>query len=269
MIFSIQHYLEDLFERRGLSDIDQYAVKLANLYGKFRHEVKRADFLRSMKRLRTVFFRNNPELDRSEYEESLLDLLDVRFSSKKKSNTRPDPLPDLVRLFPGGVSNERARLHRRTRRTIHAIVSEFCRATEARAIDVFWQSRRRGKLNGRPEKIGQGLLAVFVSGVLSRSTDGFVLREMLSGIGYVDVAVILSKTLHLVELKIIRSTFTGATQLQEYMRKEGRKEGWLIVFDARQASRRPPIARSTETGDGVVRIFVVDINPAPPSSRSR
>lgn len=32
MIFSVQHFIEDYFHRRGLTDLDQFAVRLANAY---------------------------------------------------------------------------------------------------------------------------------------------------------------------------------------------------------------------------------------------
>jgi len=31
MIFSVQRFLEDHFERRGLEDVDQYAIQVANV----------------------------------------------------------------------------------------------------------------------------------------------------------------------------------------------------------------------------------------------
>jgi hypothetical protein len=72
MIFSIQRYLEDSFDRRGLRDVDQYAVKLANLYARRRHEEADATFLKSLRRVRTAFYRNNPALARAPFEEELL-----------------------------------------------------------------------------------------------------------------------------------------------------------------------------------------------------
>ena len=56
MVFELQRYLEDLFERRQLSDLDQYAVKLANLYDQARHAT---GFEKRMRRISTSFFRIN------------------------------------------------------------------------------------------------------------------------------------------------------------------------------------------------------------------
>jgi hypothetical protein len=59
MIFSIQRYLEDYFERRGLSDNDQYAVKVANLYGALRSSSSGSTLRRRLRSIHTVFFRAN------------------------------------------------------------------------------------------------------------------------------------------------------------------------------------------------------------------
>lgn len=58
-------------------------------------------------------------------------------------------------------------------------------------------------MRSRPEKIAQGLLAVFAKGVVG--SDGLVLREIASGIGFVDVGVSFGGVLHLIELKILAS----------------------------------------------------------------
>ena len=82
MIFSIQRFLEDYFNRRNLSDIDQYAIKIANLYDRRRHAKSEEQFLKLMRRIRTVFFQNNPSLDRPQFNSSLLKLLDRQFEKK-------------------------------------------------------------------------------------------------------------------------------------------------------------------------------------------
>jgi hypothetical protein len=82
MIFSIQRYLEDYIERRSLTDADQYAVKVANLYQQKRSELSDSDLLRALHRVRTVFFRSNPHLNRLDFERKLIGLLDSRFLKK-------------------------------------------------------------------------------------------------------------------------------------------------------------------------------------------
>jgi hypothetical protein len=59
VIFRIQRFLEDRFEHRRLKDLDQYAVALANKYASERGDGTKADFLASVRRIRTVFFKNN------------------------------------------------------------------------------------------------------------------------------------------------------------------------------------------------------------------
>jgi len=82
MLFTIQRFLEDTFERRGLADPDQYAVSVANLYDQRRFTQSRSSFLTTMHGLRTSFFRANTELDRSSFERDLVTLLDRRFQKK-------------------------------------------------------------------------------------------------------------------------------------------------------------------------------------------
>ncbi|HZH33012.1 MAG TPA: hypothetical protein VEY11_19750 [Pyrinomonadaceae bacterium] len=256
MIFSVQRYLEDYFESLGLRDVDQYAVKLANVYSTLSPDSKDADALSSIHRIRTVFFRNNYDIERSEFESRVLALLNRQFKKK-----------DWVEEFPGGLKNEKRKLSRTRRRTIKLLLELFQGNVEARLIDGFWQSRKQNKLAKKPEKRAQDLLESFLLALIPRGSGGLVLSEFNSGIGFVDVGVYFSSTLHIIELKVLRSKFVGVSQLQTYMKNEGRKEGWLVVFDARPVSKRDPIPKSLSTSDGVVKVIVVDINPTAPSAK--
>jgi hypothetical protein len=86
MIFSIQTYLEDYFSRRGFSDPDQYAVALASLYDRERHCKTAAEFLSSMKRIRTVFYKRNDHIQRDTFDRKMLALLDAKFKKKDCSS---------------------------------------------------------------------------------------------------------------------------------------------------------------------------------------
>ena len=258
MIFSIQRYIEDYFERRGLEDRDQYAVHLANLYDRHRSTSSDADFLQRMRRVRTTFYRNNRAIDRGAFDQRLLKALDGRFARKKNSRN-----PEYV-TFPGGVAPERRRFGERPH-TIGRILASFRNAVEARAIDSFWVSRRRGTLQRRPEAIAQALLAVFVKGVLGNR--GVVLRELLSGVGFVDVAILLSRTLHLVELKILKGQMEGGLQLATYMATERRRRGWLLLLDARDPARRAPLPSKIDDDAGTISVIRVDVNPLAPSKK--
>ena len=258
MIFSVQRYLEDYFERRGLSDIDQYAVKVANVYNQRGSGTNKTQLLHSIRSIRTAFYRNNPQIDRSHFEQKLVDQLARHFQKKSHFS---------LKAFPGGVSQELTKIRTKSRVTIRQILEGFRQAIESRAIDPFWRSRRKGRLRSRPERIAQGLLAVFVKAIMQRLGSGFVLREFLSGVGYVDVGIIFSGIIHLVELKVMSSSFDGVSQLQAYMKTEGRNEGWLVVLDARRSSKRNSIPTKIGTSRGVVRVINIDINPVPPSRR--
>ncbi len=162
------------------------------------------------------------------------------------------------------VEKERRRLLG-NRRTIRKILFELKTAVESRAIDVFWVSRKKNRLRNKPEKVAQGLLAVFGKGTLLNT--GLVLRELFSGIGFVDVAVIIARTLHLIEVKIVKGSFAGIEQLGSYMKTEHRKEGWLICFDARPERKQNDIQSQIILPHGVVRTVVVNINPTKPSMK--
>jgi hypothetical protein len=256
MIFSIQRYIEDYFQRRNLSDLDQYAVRVANSFAEWMHQPTDVQLLKSVHRIRTVFFQNNSHLNRNDFESSLIRLLRSRFKKK-----------DLFDGFPGGVKAERRLLRQQPRVTIQTLIRGFVGAVEARAIDTFWQSRKKRKLAKRPEKIGQALFAVFAKGVLNDHRFGLVLREVFSGIGFVDIAIVIRSTIHLIEMKLIRSNFTGVSQLQTYMKTENRKHGWLVYFDARDPTRRDIIPAFLVIPSGKISVVGIDINPIAPSQK--
>jgi chemotaxis methyl-accepting protein methylase len=87
MIFSVQRYLEEYFNNRGLSDPDQYAVLLAKLYDRERSSKTVTEFLSAMKRIRTVFFRRNANLERDKFNRNILTLLDSKFKKKECSSS--------------------------------------------------------------------------------------------------------------------------------------------------------------------------------------
>jgi hypothetical protein len=258
MIFSVQRFLEDHFSRRALTDVDQYAVRLANLYGQRRWTQTRVAFEKRMHRIQTVVFRGNRIGDRLTFERGLLDVLEAKFP-KKKSNSLPTS-------FPGGVAAEQKAIAR-ARLSVRGLLDLFKRAVESRAIDNFWKSRTKGKLAANPETAGQGLLGVFLQGVLD-GRPGLAVREMASGVGWIDVLLVLASTPHLLELKMLRGSGTpGVRQLGTYMANERRGEGWLVLFDTRNPSRRTGVPETITIPAGTVQVVVVDVNPTPPSRR--
>jgi hypothetical protein len=108
-------------------------------------------------------------------------------------------------------------------------------------------------------------LGLFASAKLEKR--GAAIREATSGIGFVDVLVTFSSgLLHVVELKILqRQGILGLAQLATYMKHKHRKEGWLILFDARSSDRRKPVAPIFKIESRTIRTILIDINPVPPS----
>jgi len=256
MIFSIQRFVEDYLKACGLSGGDQYAVALANLYDHSRVDKNEQQFLLAMRRIRTTVFRANANLNRANFEKSLLKRLDTRFKKKLRS--------DNPTTFPGGVVLERARILKAKRKSINGLLKEFKHAVESKAIDTFWVSRKRGQLRPKPEKIAQGLLAMFAKGAIGDS--GVVLRELVSGIGFVDVSIILSaRTPHLIELKILKDGLIGPNQLATYMKTERRQEGWLALVDVRVQQKKSKIPKDIATPHGTIKTLVIDVNPTAPS----
>lgn len=253
MIFSVQRFLEDYFERRGLADVDQYAIRVANAFERVGAKASQKAMVREIRRLRTVFYHRNRYLIREDFETRLASTLRTRF--KKKRNDAS--FTTFVRSF----APARVRLRGR-RRSIGALLLEFKRAVEARAIDAFWDSRGKQLMRSKPEKIAQALLAVFAKGVLG--TKGVVLREMASGIGFVDVGISFGGAVHLIELKILKRQLTGASQLAAYMRTEGRTKGWLLLIDARTAPKRKALPVRIDVRPGSITTVVIDVNPVVP-----
>lgn len=251
MIFSIQRFVEDHLERRGFDDTDQYGLRVARAFDQRGSGASEGTLAGAFARIRTVFFRKHRKLDRSEFELRLARLLKRKFKKKLES-------PYLI-TFRNGLGPARNRIRHR-RRSIGALLYEFQRAVEGKAVDAFWKSRRQGRLRPSPEKIGQALLAVFAKGVIGDS--GLVLREMSSGIGFVDVGLSFGGVLHLVELKIMKSAATGANQLSQYMRTERRREGWLLLLDVRRTQDVVP--QTFTSAAGVVRTVLVNLNPQAP-----
>jgi hypothetical protein len=257
MIFSLQRFLEDSFGSRGFSDPDQYAVKVANLYFGYRWGASDSDFLTRLGRIRTKFYRANCAVDRRSLERRIVASLDQRFKGTYRAGSV---------FSEASVRSERRSLRGKKRRLIGSILRSFQRTVQGRTVDLLWDSRKDGRLRSRPEAIAQGLLSQFISGVLM-IRGGKLFRELRSGVGYIDLVVMLGTVSHLVELKVQRGKFVGPGQLGSYMVTEGRSSGWLVIFDARVDSKKAPIQDRIKVAAGTINVIVIDINPIPPSRK--
>ncbi len=260
MVFSIQRFVEDYFSRRTWEDPDQFAVTVANLYVLKRWSAGEAGFLSAIARARTVFFKRNGIRNRREFERLLLKELDRKFLKKKEQLLHET-------AFQGGLESERRALKSLKRRNIKTLLEKFSAALQSKAVDSFWDSRKSLKLRSKPEAIAQSHLALFMWAVLDGR--GVVFREVESGIGYIDLVVLLARTPHLIEVKLLKGKLEGPNQLATYMATESRQEGWLIVLDVRPPSRQSPVQEKFVLPAGVVKVVVVNLNPVAPSRMSR
>src|SRR5258708_11137258 len=105
MIFSVQRFLEDHLAQRGLSDVDQYAVRLANAFEEVGTSASARVVCSRFARVRTSFFKRNRELSRKVFEQELVGALLRRFQKKK-------PDPELAQ-FHSGLVHIRATLFQR------------------------------------------------------------------------------------------------------------------------------------------------------------
>ena len=146
------------------------------------------------------------------------------------------------------------------------MLNDFCHSIESRAINSFWNSRKKGNIRQNPEMIAQDLFSLFVAGTLV-NRSGIQLKEFQSGIGFVDFGIIFSSILHLVEIKVLTKQFQGPSQLEQYMKNENRREGSLLVFDARDYRKKTCLPKRIDTQSGIIKVYQVDINPLPPSRK--
>jgi hypothetical protein len=253
MLFTIQSYLEDHFRNRGLIDSDGYSVKVANLYY-YQRGASRSleEFLLKFHRVKTVFYLNNRLEERSSFEKQLVSKIERKFGKYS-------------RQYLGKLTGKRfIPLNKSKRVTIESLLLNFKSIVEAGAIDSFWKSRKKNQLKDKPEKIAQALLASCLK--MALNGKGIVVRELSSGIGFVDLGVMLSSALHLIEVKILTKGFLGVEQLWQYMKTENRRRGILVVLDAMSPDKKVEIPKKIESKSGEINVLVIDINPSPPSS---
>ena len=254
MLFEIQAYLEDIFYRSNFKDSDGYAVKLANYYFNFSRNLNEEEFLRKIGRIKTIFYINNKSLKRRGFEILITRKLYKKF--KKKTS--------IITYSPNDFLLEKQVFIKAKRITVDLIFDKFKSAVESRTINAFWKSRKKNILNPNPEKIAQSLFSMFVLGSLG--DRGYLLREIFSGIGYIDFGIIISKKMHLVEMKVVKKlTDIGVSQLKIYMDSENQKKGYLILINSGEIINLNN-SSIQNFGDGK-KIYkkIININPEIPS----
>jgi hypothetical protein len=97
MIFAVQRCLEDYFNQCGCPDPDLYALTLAELFDKERGRKSTKQFLSAMRRIRTIFYRRNNQLERDSFERKVLGLLDTRFKKKDQNSSHAASQKELKR----------------------------------------------------------------------------------------------------------------------------------------------------------------------------
>lgn len=115
------------------------------------------------------------------------------------------------------------------------------------------------------ESVGRHLLLAYLDQFI-KLIGGFMHIEVPTGRGRMDIIIIHNQQKYIVETKIWRGDGryqAGKKQLAAYLRSEGVREGYYILFDHRQS---PEPQLETETLEGLtIRSYVIPVIQEPPS----
>lgn len=118
------------------------------------------------------------------------------------------------------------------------------------------------------ESVGRHLLLAYLDAFV-RGIGGVMHLEVQTGRGRMDLIITYNQEKYIVETKIWRGAVryqAGKRQLAVYIKLEGAREGYYVVFDHR---RDPEPRVETETVDGVqIRSYVIPVVQESPSSIS-
>lgn len=264
LLFRLHGAILDQLATLGFADADDFAGQLANLYLSRRSEWDVQQFLEAARRVRTGTFRHRRR-ERAPVTRIIVERLDRRYLGDVSRWRAP------VHVSAAQISRVR-RLTEGARaatgsRHFQSLLEEYRRAIQLNGIQEFWESRTAGRLRRKPESLAQHSLSMFLHRPIQQRA-GFVLREVRSGTGFVDVLAAFGRSRrYLVELKILTSRkVTGFRQLGQYLGVHGLKEGWLVLFDARPRGRVDLTDHQRMIGNKTIRVLVIDINPRPPSA---
>lgn len=116
------------------------------------------------------------------------------------------------------------------------------------------------------ESVGRYLLFAYLEQFV-RVMGGIIHVEVQTGRGRMDLIITHNQRKYIVETKIWRGAIryqTGKSQLAAYLKLEGVKVGYYVVFDHR---REPEPRVETETVDGVtIQSYVIPVVQEPPSA---
>ena len=152
MLFSIQGYIQDSFNKRGFQDDDGYAVKIANFYFHNRKKCSDDEIVNKIHRLRTNFFLINDITNRKDFESKLISKLDKLFLVSLAAV--PKTILKSIEEVPPK--------EKKFRLTICILLERFAKSVERKGVEAFWISRKKGELRKKPEKIASNDLCIFV-----------------------------------------------------------------------------------------------------------
>ena len=117
------------------------------------------------------------------------------------------------------------------------------------------------------ESVGRYLLLTYLDQFV-KMAGGFMYIEVQTGRGRIDILITHKGRKYIVETKIWRGEIhyqTGKKQLAAYLKLEGVKQGYYVVFDHR---RKPESRIETEVSDGItLQSYVIPVIQEPPSLR--
>jgi len=137
------------------------------------------------------------------------------------------PVTDQENFFANGVTP--SKFLERDKINILLLLSNFKQFVERVGLKLF------DIVQSQKESAGQYLLMSYLD-LFIRSLDGYSIIETPSGRGRIDVLLHYKREKHVIELKMWRGKEyheKGKMQLIEYLKSEGLKEGYMVLFDPR------------------------------------
>ena len=140
------------------------------------------------------------------------------------------------------------------------ILTRFREFVERRGKEAF-------KISPTPqEATGQYLLMAYLEAITRRLGEGAVFSEVPSGDGRLDLIHVYRGARYIIETKIWRGPEKfdqGLEQLERYLRSEGQKVGYYVIFDARTTIYGKPRLEAPEfvrqKNDTRIQVYLVSL----------